>query len=95
MRENPTPWEERTRLRGEHARPILNGLEEWLRKSQYSYRPKSAMGEAIGYTLKRWAGLCACALHGQMEIDNNLVENAVRLLGRKAYFLPDHTMLRR
>jgi transposase len=87
MRENPTAWEERTRLRGEHARPILDGLEEWLRKNQYSYRPKSPMGEAIGYTLKRWAGLCAYALHGQMEIDNNLVENAVRPLavGRKAY----------
>ncbi|SDA97259.1 IS66 C-terminal element, partial [Algoriphagus alkaliphilus] len=36
---------------------------------------------------KRWAGLSAYVLHGQMEIDNNLVENAVRPLaiGRKNY----------
>ncbi|SEG45536.1 IS66 family transposase, partial [Algoriphagus boritolerans] len=35
----------------------------------------------------RWAGLSAYVLHGQMEIDNNLVENAVRPLaiGRKNY----------
>jgi hypothetical protein len=45
------------------------------------------MGQAIAYASKRWSGLSAYALHGQMEIDNNLVENAVRPLaiGRKAY----------
>src|SRR5690606_22534385 len=34
-----------------------------------------------------WAGLSAYTMHGQMEIDNNLVENAVRPLavGRKAF----------
>tara|TARA_R110002074_G_scaffold120309_1_gene253912 strand:+ start:1844 stop:2167 length:324 start_codon:yes stop_codon:yes gene_type:complete len=45
------------------------------------------MGKAIEYTRSRWAGLSVYALHGQMEIDNNLVENAIRPLaiGRKAY----------
>ena len=50
------------------------------------------MGEAIDYTLPRWAGLSAYELRGQMEIDraanrNNLIENAVRPLavGRKAF----------
>ncbi|WP_018473921.1 IS66 family transposase, partial [Echinicola pacifica] len=45
------------------------------------------MGKAIDYTLPRWAGLSAYELHGQMEIDNNLIENAVRPLaiGRKNY----------
>ena len=45
------------------------------------------MGEAIAYAHKRWAGLSAYTLHGQIEIDNNLVENAVRPLaiGRKNY----------
>ena len=42
---------------------------------------------AINYTLPRWAGLSAYAKHGQVEIDNNLVENAIRPLaiGRKNY----------
>jgi hypothetical protein len=30
------------------------------------------MGKAIAYAHKRWAGLSAYVLHGQMEIDNYL-----------------------
>src|SRR5690606_23954344 len=49
--------------------------------------PKSPLAQAIAYARARWAGLSPYAMHGQMEIDNNLVENAVRLLavGRKAF----------
>ena len=45
------------------------------------------MGKALAYAYTRWSGLGAYLLHGQMEIDNNPVENAVRQLavGRKAY----------
>lgn len=78
MREEGLGWEQRTKERKEHATPILERLGKWLEENQYSYRPKSLMGKAIAYTHKRWAGLGAYALHGQMEIDNNLVENAVR-----------------
>jgi transposase len=87
MREESMPWENRTALREEKAMPILKELGEWLDQKIYLYPPKSPMGIAIGYAHKRWAGLCAYALHGQMEIDNNLIENAVRPLaiGRKNY----------
>lgn len=87
MRDEGVGWEQRTNLRKQHAEPILEDIGKWLEKNQYSYRPKSPMGQAIDYTIKRWAGLCAYTMHGQMEIDNNLVENAVRPLavGRKAY----------
>jgi transposase len=87
MRESAVGWEKRTVLRKEHAEPVLENLGRWLEEKQYSYRPKSPMGQAIAYAHKRWAGLSAYVLHGQMEIDNNLVENAVRPLaiGRKAY----------
>jgi len=52
-----------------------------------SSKPQSPMGKAIDYTLPRWAGLSTYTLHGQMEIDNNLIENAVRPLaiGRKNF----------
>lgn len=87
MREQEMDWEQRTEERKKHARPVLERLEKWLKENQYKYRPKSPMGEAIDYTLPRWAGLSAYELHGQMEIDNNLIENAVRPLavGRKAF----------
>ena len=87
MREENLTWEQRTEVRKKHADPILESLGNWLRENQYSYRPASPMGKAIGYAHRRWAGLSAYVLHGQMEIDNNLVENAVRPLaiGRKNY----------
>jgi len=87
MRDESMGWEQRTALRKQHAEPVLESLGKWLEEKQYSYRPKSPMGQAIAYAHSRWAGLSAYALHGQMEIDNNLVENAVRPLavGRKAY----------
>ncbi|WP_439484117.1 IS66 family transposase [Cyclobacterium plantarum] len=87
MREKGLSWEQRTAERKEHATPVLERLGQWLEENQYSYRPQSPMGKAITYTRSRWAGLCAYTLHGQMEIDNNLVENAVRPLavGRKAF----------
>lgn len=55
------------------------------------------MGEAIAYAHKRWAGLSAYTLHGQMEIDNNLTENAVRPLaiGRKTTSSQVHMRLLR
>jgi hypothetical protein len=58
-----------------------------MKEHQERYRPQSPMGKAIDYTSPRWAGLSAYTLHGQMEIDNNLIENAVRPLaiGRKNF----------
>lgn len=80
MREENLNWEQRTAARKKYADPILENLGKWLGDNQYSYRPVSPMGKAIAYAYKRWAGLSAYVLHGQMEIDNNLVENAVRPL---------------
>jgi hypothetical protein len=87
MRDEYMGWEQRTELRKKYAEPVLERLGKWLEENQYSYRPQSPMGKAISYAKSRWAGLSAYTLHGQMEIDNNLVENAVRSLaiGRKAY----------
>ncbi len=80
-------WEQRTEQRKKYAGPVLERIGKWLDVNQYRYRPTSPMGKAISYTHSRWAGLSAYTLHGQMEIDNNLVENAVRPLaiGRKAF----------
>ena len=36
------------------------------------------MGKAIGYTLPLWASLLVYLHDGRIEIDNNLVENAIR-----------------
>jgi transposase len=87
MREEKLDWEKRSEERKTHALPVLDRLEKWMKENQYKYRPNSPMGKAIDYTLSRWTGLTAYVHHGQMEIDNNLIENAVRPLaiGRKNF----------
>lgn len=87
MREEALSWEQRTVRRQEKAVPILKKLKAWMEEHAFTVLPKSPLGQAIGYTLPRWDGLSAYAIHGQIEIDNNLAENAIRPLaiGRKNY----------
>ena len=80
---------QRLTLRQKEAIPILEELEKWLldKASDRTILPKSMIRKAIDYTLKLWKGLSAYAHDGQLEIDNNLVENTIRplALGRKNY----------
>jgi len=78
--------EQRLQLRKTESIPILNELGAWL-KNEYGKLPGSSFGKAIAYTLRRWEKLCAYTTDGRLEIDNNLVENAIRpvALGRKNY----------
>lgn len=87
MRVDELSWEQRTAKRQQEALPILNTLKDWLSEHSFKVAPKSPLGIAIQYAASRWTGLSAYALHGQIEIDNNLVENAIRPLaiGRKNY----------
>lgn len=49
--------------------------------------PKSSIGQAISYTLGLWNRLTRYIDNGQVEIDNNLIENSIRpvAIGRKNY----------
>ena len=81
--------EQREAIRKQEAVPILQALEKWL-SLQYAdpkLLPKSLIKKAITYTYSRWQGLSAYAQNGELEIDNNLVENTIRpiALGRKNY----------
>lgn len=40
---------------------------------------KSRLGEAIRYTLPRWAGLIRFLDDGRIDLDNNAAERAIRL----------------
>ena len=76
---------ERQALRQEQALPILEELKAWLDNTIQHVPPQSEMAKAISYTLNQWAALIVYVNHGEVEIDNNLVENAIRpfALGRK------------
>lgn len=87
MRDANLDTEQRTERRQEEAVPVLEDIGQWLKENSCTVLPKSPLGQAISYALPRWVGLSAYAKHGQIEIDNNLVENAIRPLaiGRKNY----------
>lgn len=87
MRDENLSWEQRTEKRQQEALPILDKIKAWMDDHVHKVLPKSPLGQAITYTLPRWKGLSAYAKHGQLQIDNNLVENAIRPLaiGRKNY----------
>ncbi len=82
----------RAARRRAEARPLLTRLEQMLRKWQPKVLPKSLFGVAIGYALERWTQLCRYVEHGQAEIDNNLVENAIRptAIGKKNFLFIGH-----
>ena len=86
-RDNHYSHEERYNLRQREAVPILDEIKAWLDTEALQVLPKSAMGKAIGYMLGRWKYLKRYVDNGRFEIDNNLVENAIRpvALGRKNY----------
>lgn len=79
--------QQRLLLRQEQALPILEVLEKRMQEDLQQVLPKSLIGKAIAYSLKRWKGLSAYAHDGQLEIDNNRIENTIRplALGRKNY----------
>jgi transposase len=86
-REREMSYQERYQLRQENSQPVLNTIKEWLDQECLQVLPKSLMGKAIGYMLNQWPTLQNYLLDGRLEIDNNLVENAIRpvALGRKNY----------
>ena len=74
-------------LRQEKSAPILLEMETWLKDKLNMVLPKSAIGQAIAYTLTLWPRLIRYIDQGRFNIDNNLIENSIRpvALGRKNY----------
>ncbi len=83
-REVALSFQERYQLRQEQALSILAEIKIWLDTNLTAILPKSAIGKAIGYMLGQWSKLEKYVTDGRLEIDNNLVENAIRpvALGR-------------
>jgi len=86
-REKGLSPEQRKDLRAEQSLPILRELEKWMKEQLPDVLPKSSIGQAIAYTLGLWSRLTRYIDNGQVEIDNNLIENSIRpvAIGRKNY----------
>lgn len=74
-------------LRLAESLPVINELGKWLFEEIKNTLPKSQIGKAMAYAYARWDALSAYLYEGNLLIDNNLVENAIRpvALGRKNY----------
>lgn len=70
--------EERLEMRRLESWPILEKLHEYLLEIQAEVLPKSPEGRAVRYTLKNWTALTRYCDDGDLEIDNNATERAIR-----------------
>lgn len=84
-RENNLSSQNRFELREEKAKPILEKFKIWLDSHLTKTPVQSKIDGAIRYSLSNWEYLNNYLLDGRIEIDNNLIENAIRpfALGRK------------
>jgi transposase len=76
---------EKQRLRQAEGKPLLDAFKVWLDKSVIQVPPKSAIGKAIGYSLRQWPKLIRYVEQGHLNIDNNRAERAIKpfVIGRK------------
>jgi transposase len=76
---------DRCALRQEFAQPIMTEFRAWLDEEQSAVLPKSPIGEAFRYTLNQWDALQVYLSDGDLAIDNNVAERAMKIpaLGRK------------
>jgi len=67
--------------------PLLAQFRHWLDAHYPSLLPRSALGQAFGYTLSNWDALLRFTDEGILAPDSNLVERAIRpiAVGRKAW----------
>jgi len=77
----------RQAIRASQSRPIVERLQRALLRLKSSGRhlPQSLLAQAVEYTLGQWPTLEVYLHDGRIELDNNLVENAIRptAIGKK------------
>ena len=76
---------QRLALREQLAVPALADLHIWLLETRGTVAAGSGTAKAIEHALKRWPALQRYASSGNLPIDNNPVENAIRpiAIGKK------------
>lgn len=82
----------RQAVRSWQSRPVLERLHRALQLVRVRTLPQGLLGQAIDYALSRWAALMRYVEDGALEIDNNLIENAIRpsALGKRNWLFIGH-----
>jgi transposase len=87
-----SPAEERYRIRRERAPAIWRTMKLRAEELAIRYLPKSTLGNAVRYFINEYEALIGYLQDGRYEIDNNLVENAIRptAVGRRRWLFIGH-----
>jgi hypothetical protein len=82
----------RAAMRAWQSLPVLERLRRAMELVRRRTLPQGLLGQAIDYTLKRWEALTQFVDDGVLEIDNNLIENAIRpsAIGKKNFLFIGH-----
>jgi transposase len=77
--------DERLAQRRQYAQEWLTAIHQTSLRLSRQTLPKSALGQAVTYTLNQWPKLRRCFDYAEVELSNNLAENSMRpiALGRK------------
>lgn len=65
-------------IRSSESAPIVKRLCKAFDLLKPRYLPQSSLGKAINYAMGQWPDLQVFLHNGKVELDNNLVENAIR-----------------
>jgi transposase len=86
------PSAQRFAQRRQLAPEIWNAMKARATELQPTLLPQSTIGKAINYFLNEYDSLIGYLQDGRLEIDNNLVENAIRptAVGRKRWLFIGH-----
>jgi len=75
---NGKPPDQRRAVRQERSRPLIEGLEAWMRQERKALSSKSPMAKAMDYSLKRWPAFTRFLDDGRLCMSNNAAERVVR-----------------
>jgi transposase len=80
-------FEQRKLSRNKRVKPLLKQIKTWIQAEQFNVLPQSPIGKAMTYFINQYPKLEAIFEDGRIELDNNLIENAIRpmAIGRKNY----------
>jgi hypothetical protein len=92
LREQKTGPALREAMRAWQSQPVLTRLHRAMELTRRKTLPQGLLGQAIDYALKRWEALTKFVAEGTLEIDNNLIENAIRpsALGKRNFLFFGH-----
>lgn len=85
MKDNKFSFEQIKQYREKYTKPILDKFKDWLEENIKLVPPKSAIYQAINYTLNQWPKLVNFLQDGRLEWSNNFSERIMKMFatGRK------------